>query len=166
MNISNNNYSCNSNYSFKAVKMSPEPAKWNQQVLSAVLNSKHIRNIIENGEKNGEDTFLHFYKMIDPPMPECPAHRDMFFQVSSGDKMLVNKSSKSTYHFIPGERLFEKPREIKTGPEDIAADLSYQIKKLDGRIVEKSAFDKRFTLSDLRKMCSELIYEKEIPIKD
>ena len=45
---------------FQAVIIKPTPQLWSQKVLNSVLESKHIRKIIKNNEKQGKDTFLKY----------------------------------------------------------------------------------------------------------
>ena len=151
MDINNNNYGKNS---FNAVRLCPHPAKWEQQVLGAVLNSKTIRQIVKDDAKNGKDTFITFSKNMEPPIPECPANRDMFLSVK-GEKDSIDLKAHSTYWFIPGG-FFKKPQEIKTGPEDLGKDLAKQIKQLDPKTDEPKRY---LTLNDLKDIGKELIYE-------
>ena len=154
-----------SNYgknSFEAVRMSPEPAKWDQRVLKAVLNSQRINKIVKDDAENGKDTIISYYKNYDPPFPECPAHRDIFLSVEGGNDS-INLETRSTYWFIPGS-FFRKPREIQNGPEDIGADLAYKIRNLDPPETDNQKGPQK-TLEDLRQLASEIIYEDAKPVE-
>ena len=151
------NYGINS---FKAVKLSPRPEDWDQKVLSAVLNSEKINNIVKKDAKNGVDTSIDFYTVYDPPYPECPAHRNAFLNVKGGEDA-ISLETRSYYWFIPGHFL-RSPIEIQVGPEDIYGNLTNKIKKLDDN-PEKPSHEK--TLDDLRKIASKIIYEDAKPIE-
>lgn len=158
MNISNNYNNYNKN-TFKAVRMSPHAEKWDQQVLGAVLNSSVIRKIVKEDAKNGKDTFITFTKNIDPPMPECPAHRDYMLSIK-GEKNDIELGSHSTYWFVPGG-FFRKPQEIKTGPENLGEDMAKQIQRLESKDAVKP--HKYHTLDDLKKIAKQIIFEPEKP---
>lgn len=139
--------------------MSPHAEKWDQQVLGAVLNSSVIRNIVKEDAKNGKDTFITFTKNLEPPMPECPAHRDYFLNIK-GEKADIELGSHSTYWFVPGG-FFRKPQEIKTGPENLGEDMAKQIQRMEPKDATKP--HKYHTLSDLKKIAKEIIFEPEKP---
>jgi len=163
MNITNNY----SNNSFKAVRLSPHPAKWDQQVLGAVLNSKSIREIVKDDVKNNKDTVISYYKNFEPPIPECPANRDMYLTVIGGKDKPIELKSHATYWYIQGS-FFRKPREIETGPKNVGKDLANKIRDLDkpqnGKTIEK--YEQHQTLRDLEQDGKEIIYEEPIVPKD
>ena len=147
------------NTNFKAVRLSPAPDQWNQRVLNSVLRSNFIRDIVKEDAKNGKDTFITFTKNIDPPMPECPAHRDYMLSIK-GEKNDIELGSHSTYWFVPGG-FFRKPQEIKTGPENLGEDMAKQIQRLEPKDAVKP--HKYHTLNDLKKIAKEIIFEPEKP---
>lgn len=145
------------NNSFKAVRISPEPDMWNQQVLNAVLNSKFIGNIIKEDVKNERDTFINFAEHYDPAYPDYTRYNHMFFNIK-GDNKDITLGSHSTLRFESAQFL-RRAREIKTGPDNLGKDLSAQIKNLDAPSTTEQTKELQ-TLEKLKKFAGGLIFEE------
>lgn len=152
MNIQNSKpYSNN----FKALRISPDPEQWNQQVLNSVINSKFVNNIIKEDKKNEKDTFISFAEHYDPAYPDYTRYNHMFFNIK-GDNKDITLGSHSTYRFETAEFL-RKAREIKTGPDNLGKDLASQIKKLDNP--NDKSINEYKTLEGLKKFVGNVIIE-------
>ena len=152
MNIQNTRpYSNN----FKALRISPDPEQWNQQVLNAVINSKFVNNIIQADKQNERDTFISFAEHYDPAYPDYTRYNHMFFNIK-GDNKDITLGSHSTYRFETGD-FFRRAREIKTGPDNLGKDLAGQIKKLDNP-EDKTTMGYR-TLEMLKRFAGKVIIE-------
>jgi hypothetical protein len=154
MNV-NNNYT--SNYNFKAVRISPEPEKWNQRVLNSVLKSNFVKNIITEDSKNERDTIMSFAEHYDPAYPDYTRYNHMFFNIKGNNKD-VTLGSHSTYRFESAQFL-KRAKTIKTGPENLGKDLSEQIEHLDPPEIRNKE-QKSLTIEELRKLCKKIIIDK------
>lgn len=149
-----------SSNSFKAVRISPAPENWNQQVLNSVLKSQFIRNIIKNDLKNERDTFLSFAEHVDPAYPDYKRYNHMFFNVVGDNKDITLGSHESI--LFESAKLFKKARLIKSGSKDRAKDLAFQISNLDTpeqKNIKEPIY--KSTLNGLKKLAGELIVEKQ-----
>lgn len=153
MNIQNTRpYSNN----FKALRISPDPEQWNQQVLNSVINSKFVNNIIAEDKKNERDTFISFAKHYDPAYPDYTRYNHMFVNIK-GDNKDITLGSHSTYRFETAQFL-RRAREVKTGPDNLGKDLARQIKNLDDPS-DNTVLGNR-TLEAFKKFAGEVIIEK------
>ena len=153
------NIQCTKPYSnnFKALRISPDPEQWNQQVLNSVINSKFVNNVIKEDMKNERDTFISFAEHYDPAYPDYTRYNHMFFNIR-GDGKDITLGSHSTYRFETGDFL-RRAREIKTGPDNLGKDLAGQIKRLDNPNNDKNIEYK--TLQGLKKFVGDVIIEKQ-----
>lgn len=116
-------------YNFKAVRISPAPDQWNQQVLNAVLKSHFVKDIVKEDVKNERDTFISFAEHFDPAYPDYTRYNHMFINIT-GDNKDITLGSHSTYRYESAQFL-KRAKIIKTGPDDLGKDLASQIANLD-----------------------------------
>lgn len=148
-----------SNNAFKAVRLSPAPDKWNQQVLNSVLKSHFVKDIVKEDVKNERDTYISFAEHFDPAYPDYTRYNHMFFNITGNNKD-ITLGSHSTYRYESAQFL-KKAKIIKTGPDDLGKDLANQISNLDSPEIklEKEPIINQ-TLKGLKKLANEIIIEE------
>lgn len=147
------------NNSFKAVRLSPAPDKWNQQVLNSVLKSKFVKDIIKEDVKNERDTFISFAEHFDPAYPDYTRYNHMFFNITGNNKD-ITLGSHSTYRYESAQFL-KRAKIIKTGPDDLGRDLATQISNLDSpevKNVKEPIINN--TLKGLKRLAGGLVIEE------
>mgnify|MGYP006916038752 CR=1 FL=1 len=118
-NIQNNR----NNVQFTALKVTPAFDKWNEDVLSAVLQSKTIKNIIAKDAQNGQDTFMTFNKSFTPTTHG--GNYEMGVHIKSPqDEIKLNSFTNERYDSALG-------RKIVTGAKNLGEDIVNQIRALD-----------------------------------
>lgn len=144
--------------SFKAVRISPAPDKWNQKVLNSVLKSNFVRDIVREDAAHERDTFLSFAEHYDPAYPDYTRYNHMFFNITGNNKD-ITLGAHSTYRYESAQFL-KRAKVIKTGSENLENDLSAQISNLDGQKKNPDEPIINKTFESLRKLAGEIIIEK------
>lgn len=144
--------------SFKAVRISPAPDKWNQKVLNSVLKSNFVRDIVREDAAHERDTFLSFAEHYDPAYPDYTRYNHMFFNITGNNKD-ITLGAHSTYRYESAQFL-KRAKVIKTGSENLENDLSAQISNLDDQKKNPDEPIINKTFESLRKLAGEIIIEK------
>lgn len=145
-NIQNNK----NNVQFTALKVTPSLEKWNEDVLSAVLQSKTIKNIIAKDAQNGQDTFMSYSKTF-TPTTHGGVHEMGLKVKGAQDKVEFSSATTERYDSALG-------RTIITGAKNLGQDIVRQIKSLDN---ENSSISKM--IEELRAVAGkiEVVPQKE-----
>lgn len=147
------------NNNFKAVRISPAPDQWNQQVLNSVLKSHFVKDIIKADVKNERDTFISFAEHFDPAYPDYTRYNHMFFNITGNNKD-ITLGSHSTYRYESAQFL-KRAKIIKTGPDDLGKDLASQITNLDTpELQNKKEPIINQTLKGLQRLAGEIKIEE------
>lgn len=141
---------------FGALKINKPFKEWNNDVLTATLNSRVIRNIIAKDAKEGKDTFISFD--TDKIENWNFTTNSMLLNVKGAGKDLIFKAKSITYYVKTGLFGTGERQALETGSKNLGKDVADQIKSLD---IE--TFSRKNAIEEIENLTGKIeVTEKEV----